>query len=395
MKEKSDFMVEKPKILILATTASMIEQFNMHNIKILQSLGAEVHVGTNFTKPGTIPSSISKQLISKLNYLGVKWHQVDFRRGVGTPKANKHALEQVCEIIRENKITGIHAHSPLGGIIGRRAAHKMHVRIIYTAHGLQFFKGGPLKDWLLFFPIEWFYAHWTNALITINQDDYKVSKYLPISHRYYIPGVGIDLKRAEGISDKKRKSIREKVRRKLNVKKNDFLIISVGELSKRKNHSTVIEAIHKIGDPHIKYAIAGIGPEKDRLLYLIKKYNLENNVTLLGYVKGLDGLYYAADLNVFISKREGLGLGGLDGVAHGLYIIGNKRTGMKDYISVPQNGLLVDSPLNSKEVAKAIEKTKNSQLRVTSYSIIKKFDHSYVDKLMRKIYLKEFFGDEF
>lgn len=53
----------------------------------------------------------------------------------------------------------------------------------------------------------------------------------------------------------------------------------------------------------------------------------------------MDGLYYAADLNVFISTREGLG--GLDGVAHGLYIIGNGRTGMKDYIKEPETGLLL------------------------------------------------------
>ena len=393
MREKSDFMTEKPKILILATTASMIEQFNMHNIKILQSLGAEVHVGTNFAKPGTIPSSISKQLISKLNYLGVRWHQIDFRRGVGTPKANKRALKQVCEIIKENRITGIHAHSPLGGIIGRRAAHRMHVKIIYTAHGLQFFKGGPLKDWLLFFPVEWFYAHWTNALVTINKDDYKVSSALPVKHRYYIPGVGIDLKRVKHIPDQIKKKERAKIRQKLGLNDQDFLIISVGELSKRKNHSTVIKALHKIKDNHIKYAIAGIGDEKKRLQKLIKEYHLEDRVLLLGYVNNLDGLYYAADLNIFRSKREGLGLGGLDGIAHGLYIIGNKRTGMKDYINVPQNGLLVDSPMNLKEIIAAIEKVRKNKLRVVSNSDISKFDHSHVDKLMRQIYLKEFFSE--
>ncbi|MEK1321700.1 glycosyltransferase family 4 protein [Limosilactobacillus fermentum] len=149
-------------------------QVSVHNIKILQSLGAEVHVGTNFLNPGTITTDNSKKLVSRLEDMEVKWHQVDFMRGIGNPKANKQALKQICTIIRNEAITGIHAHSPLGGIIGRRAAHKMHVKIIYTAHGLQFFKGGPLKDWLLFFPVEWFYAHWTDALVTINKQDFSV-----------------------------------------------------------------------------------------------------------------------------------------------------------------------------------------------------------------------------
>ena len=59
-------MVTKKRILMLATTASMIEQFNIHNINILQALGAEVHVGTNFMNPGTITKDKSDQLVEKL-----------------------------------------------------------------------------------------------------------------------------------------------------------------------------------------------------------------------------------------------------------------------------------------------------------------------------------------
>lgn len=242
-----------------------------------------------------------------------------------------------------------------------------------------------------FFPIEWFYAHWTDALITINQDDYSVSRVLPVKHRYYIPGVGIDLQRVSNISESRRRKLREDVRKKFNVKDDDFFIISVGELSKRKNHATVIKAIHELNDPHIKYVIAGIGSEKNNLYNLIKKYHLEDRVKLLGYVSDLDGLYYAADLNMFISKREGLGLGGLDGVAHGLYIIGNKRTGMKDYINSPENGLLVNSPIDIDEVATVIKNVKEKRLRCSSIEDIKGFDHSNVDKMMQQIYLKEFF----
>lgn len=380
----------KQKILILATTASMIEQFNMHNIMILKSLNVEVHVGTNFNNPGTITKGISKELIRRLQSIGVVCHQINFMRGIGTHKANKKAFEQVCEVVKKENITGIHAHSPLGGIIGRRVAHKMHVKIVYTAHGLQFFKGGPLIDWFVFFPIEWFYAHWTDALVTINTDDYKISKYLPVKHRYYIPGVGIDLQRVKNISETKRKVIRKEVRKKLNINDDDFFIISVGELSKRKNHLSVIKAIHKLNNPHIKYAIAGIGDEKPRLLYWIKKYHLEERVLLLGYINNLDGLYFAADLNVFISKREGLGLGGLDGIDHKLFIIGNKNTGMKDYINVPKTGLLIKSPDNVNEVANSILKVMKNRLEISDDPLVDKFDHTNVDKLMKKIYLKEF-----
>lgn len=380
----------KAKILILATTASMIEQFNMHNIKILQSLGAEVHVGTNFTNPGTITKTLSKRLINKLEGMEVKWHQIDFMRGIGTHQANRAALKEVCAVIQGEGITGIHAHSPLGGIIGRRAAHKMGIKLIYTVHGLQFFKGGPLKNWLLFFPVEWFYARWTDAIITINKDDFAISKYLPAGRTYYIPGVGTDILSVEKIPAAQRRQLRQQMRKRLSVSDSDYLILSVGELSKRKNHETVLKAIKKLNNPRIKYVIAGIGAEKDHLLDLIDEYHLNHQVQLLGYKKDLTSLYFAADLNVFISTREGLGLGGLDGVAHGLYMIGNRNTGMSDYVTSDRIGMLVKSPLDVDEVAACIKKAMDNSLRVTDFRSIRKFDHSNVDQLMRKIYKKEF-----
>ena len=51
---------------MIATTASMIEQFNLHNIKLLKSLGANVHIATNFNNPGTITVEKSSNLIKKL-----------------------------------------------------------------------------------------------------------------------------------------------------------------------------------------------------------------------------------------------------------------------------------------------------------------------------------------
>jgi len=39
---------EKPKALMLASVASMIDQFNMDNISILLDLGYEVHVVADF-----------------------------------------------------------------------------------------------------------------------------------------------------------------------------------------------------------------------------------------------------------------------------------------------------------------------------------------------------------
>lgn len=255
-----------------------------------------------------------------------------------------------------------------------------------------FLRGGPLKDWLIFFPVEWFYARWTDALITINQQDYKVAHFLPVPRRYYIPGVGVDFKK--NFSKDKRQDLRRQTRKRLNVQKDEYLIISVGELSKRKNHETVLRAIAALKNPKIKYAIAGIGKEKKQLIKLIGELGLQKQVQLLGYLENLDGLYYAADLNVFVSKREGLGLGGLDGVVRGVYIIGNANTGMKDYILNKNIGLLIKSPTDSNELSKKIQVAMNEKREVKLNKQIQKFNQENVDKLMTNIYKKEFLNYE-
>lgn len=385
---------DQRSVLMVSTTASMIEQFNLNNLKILLQLGAVVHVATNFEVPGTITKESSLRLKSRLEKIGVKCHQVDFKRGFGNPVANRKAYRQLCSVVEQYKISYIHTHSPLGSIIARRVARHFGIKILYTAHGFQFFAGGPLINWLVFWPIEWYYAHWTDAIVTINTDDYHQASFLPVKRRYYLPGVGTDIKQSMEFNTQARKKLRQEFRNRNRIDNDDFLIVSVGELSKRKNHDTVIRAIKKLNDPSIKYLIAGIGPEKENLKKLINSLGLENQVKFMGYIENLNELYFAADLNVFVSRREGLGLGGLDGVAHGLYIIGNGRTGMKDYIYNERVGLLLKNPNDADDLAHKIKVVQNERRKVTISAIepLLKFDFVSVNEKMEAIYYKEFFS---
>ena len=61
------------KALVLASVASMIDQFNMPNIRLLQDLGYEVHVACNFINGSTCSDE-------KINLLQLKQEmvQIDF-----------------------------------------------------------------------------------------------------------------------------------------------------------------------------------------------------------------------------------------------------------------------------------------------------------------------------
>ena len=45
--------VKKMKVLMIASVASMIDQFNMPNIRLLQRMGCDVHVACNFDEGNT------------------------------------------------------------------------------------------------------------------------------------------------------------------------------------------------------------------------------------------------------------------------------------------------------------------------------------------------------
>ena len=56
--------------------------------------------------------------------------------------------------------------------------------VIYTAHGFHFYKGAPLKNWILYYTAEKFLAHKTDLIITINQEDYNRAKKFRLKDNY-------------------------------------------------------------------------------------------------------------------------------------------------------------------------------------------------------------------
>lgn len=378
------------RVLIVTNTASMIQLFNIRNIRILQKLGHQVFVATNFSHPGTISEELNKKLMKRLDEMNVKYFDVPFERGIGNWSTNHGAYRCLCSIVDKYSIDVIHTHAPLSSIISRKVAHTKGIKCIYTSHGFQFFPGGPIRDWLLFYPIERFYSKYTDTIITINTDDYEEAKKFPVKDVYYIPGVGTNIFDMKKYRRNYGSIARQKIREALGIRQDDFMVLSVGELSKRKNHLTVLKAIANIHNPSIKYVIAGIGPEENVLREEANKLGISKQLILLGFQENVWDLYLAADLNAFISLREGLGMGGLEGCALGLYIIASAKTGAKDYIPNERMGINVQNPTDVFEVSKAIRKVMDNHIIATpDYSFLAKFDVSNVDSIMENIYRKE------
>lgn len=375
------------KALIAMSVASMVKQFNIPNIQLLQELGYHVTVATNYENPGNMPVSDSIELMKVLENNNVKTHNIQFGRSP-LEKSNIKAYHQLKELISNEKYELIHCQSPIGGVLTRLALKKSQVKnskLIYTAHGFHFYKGAPLKNWLMFYPVEYFFSRFTDVLITINQEDYKRAQTFKAKHVEYIPGVGIDL---DSIQVNKEKV--SKLKKGLEFSTDDFVLCSIGELNDNKNHNMVLEALSKVNDKNIKYIVVGDGELKEALTKKAKELNLENQVTFLGFRDDIYELLELSDVFIFPSYREGLSRSLMEAMAMGKPVVASNIRGNRDLIDDNTGGLLFN-PRNVNQLSEHIITMLNNELfreTASNYNIekVKQFSLENVLDEMSKIY---------
>ena len=363
------------KILYVTTIGSTMNFFSLF-IRSLLDNGHAVDIATN---------EVDRCVESCYRQWGCRVYPINTSRSP-LNKGNLKAVKQIRNIVQLNQYDIVHCHTPIAAMCTRLACRKIRkhgIRVFYTAHGFHFYKGAPLKNWLIYYPIEKICSRWTDVLITINQEDYALAKKkLKAKQVEYVPGVGIDLKKFSEIAISKVDK-----REELGIPKNATLLLSVGELNKNKNHETVIRAI---ADMDVYYIIAGKGELQDYLQRLIDDLGLTDRVKLLGYRKDVSELCRAADIFVFPSYREGLSVSVMEAMASGLPIVCSRIRGNTDLVEDQMGGCLC-CPKDSDAFAGAVNKIAgNAELRqkMGEYNLehIKKFGVSVVEEKMETIY---------
>lgn len=367
------------KFLLVATVVKIhVNAFHIPLLKLMKENGYEVHVCAK--------NDYEKIEDCIIPYCD-KFYNIPFEREP-IKKKNIKAYKQLKEIINDNEYDIIHCHTPVGGALTRiasRKSRKKGAKIVYTAHGFHFYKGAKKKNWLVFYPLEKMLSRLTDVLITINKEDYNLSKgKFKAKQTKYIPGVGIDIKKFNN-----KKYDTDKKRRYLGVETDDFVMISVGELNANKNHRIVIEALSKLKNPKIKYLICGQGYLLEELKKLTQDLGVENQVKFLGFRNDIKKLLNSSDLFVFPSYREGLSLSVMEAMASGLPVIASNIRGNRDLIREDSGGFLV-MPNDSEELAvkiKTLEKNKKLVEKFGEYNVryVKQFSSEVINEEMKKI----------
>lgn len=354
--------------------------FFPEHIRMLLKEGHTVELACN-TDESPVPAAFDE--------FHLKVHNIPFSRSP-LSKDNLEGYKAIKKLIQSGRYNLVHTHTPNASVCVRLACkdlRKKGLQVYYTAHGFHFYKGAPLKNWLMYYPVEWICAHWTDTLITINKEDYLLAKrHMHAKRVCYIPGIGVDFSRFTAHVKPK-----EETRKELGIPQEAFVLLAVGEVADRKNQKVIIDALGKLQDKSIYLLLAGDGDRMEDYKHLAQQYGLTDNIRFLGKRDDADALCDAADVFVHPSVREGLGLAPLEGMAAGLPLISSYINGIKDYTKDGITGCAIKDPHDVDAFAKAIKKMQDDgsfRTKCSRFNIkeAQKFEmQASVDK-MQKIY---------
>lgn len=369
------------KVLFIQNVAYRVNAFALSSAIAANRMGFEFHLASSWTGYSNDIDRIADE-----EKYGIIIHQIDFIREPYNPK-NIRAYKQIVDLIKKEHIDLIHCNTPIGGVIGRLAGLKCGIKpVIYQAHGFHFFSGAPLLNWLIYYPIEKILGHFTDAIITINSEDYSRAKNKFKLRNdgivYYLPGVGIDTSLYQSSTCDK-----GSIRKSLGIPYDSIVLISVGDLNKNKNVSTVINAIKLLSDNSIHYILCGDGPLREELE--LQSETIKDQVHFLGYRTDVKDLLMISDIFIISSFREGLSRSLMEAMACGLPCIASNIRGNVDLLYGEKGGLLVDPKdvVAWKDAISSVVKDNNRSLMgIYNKSIINDYSLETVIKKTEIIY---------
>ncbi len=370
------------KVLLVATVQSHICQFHKPLAQMLHAHGAEIHVAArnNLAEKNGLALDFAEQVFD-----------VPFARSPKS-KDNITAYRQLKKIIHEGEYDVVHCNTPMGGIVARLAARKARksgTKVYYTAHGFHFYKGASKKAWMVFYPIEKFFArHYTDKLITITREDHELAKRKFRTEVYRIHGVGANSQKYHPAEDGEKLRLRALYGYEADAP----MLLCVGELNKNKNQSTAIRMMDTLRKtyPNGKLLLAGNGPLEAELKALVQQLDLEKNVEFLGYTLDLDKYLHMADIAISLSFREGLPFNIMEAMLCKRSVIASDNRGHRELIESGVTGQIVSTTdieeISKKVIALLRSPDKRNEMAAQAEARIKLYTDTAVKEELKGVY---------
>ncbi len=183
----------------------------------------------------------------------------------------------------------------------------------------------------------------------------------------------------------------KKIYRNNNFSKKN-VVISVGRLTKQKDHKTLVIAMKLLSNKgiNLKLLIIGDGDQRKKIQHLIDNLNLNKNIKILGWKKNLKNYYRTAKLFVLSSLYEGLGNVVIDAVNFNTPVITTDcRSGPPEIIKKNKGGFVVPISNPEQMAIKILYCLKNYKLAVKKAKYAKKYINRFSEQKNSEKYYKE------
>lgn len=365
------------KVLFVAKVDSHIRHFHLPYLEWFKSNNYEVHV-----------ASEGNDIIP---FTDVK-HDVVFGTNPFSKDVKKNRLK-LSKILAENEYEIIHTHTAVASVLVRQVVKKMknRPRVIYTAHGFHFYKGGPKTDWIKYYFVEKYYSRFTDDLILINQQDYNLSvKKMRAKRTHYVEGVGVNPSVFE-----KNTFDKQMLRKELDIGDDTTVLTYIAEFNTNKNQELLLMSFSNLLKNRkgmlgkVKLILIGDGKTFSFIENLCTSLDLSESVELTGYVTDVEKYLAVSNIAISTSKREGLPINIVESMMASLPIIGCKTRGIEELIVNEKNGFLINHDVSELENA-MYELITDEELRLRmgqqSNLMSKKYSLNSVLKKMQSIY---------
>lgn len=334
------------KVLIIANYAKEhINKFHISTIKAFKNMGWQVDVACN--ADAEIPYCDNV-------------YDIPLERNPFRPQTLQ-AISMLKKIIAREKYDVVHCHTFSGKVAGILASSKFRkqgLKVIYTSHGFQYYKGASFLSWMLFLPLDKWLVSKTDLLIAINDEDYQTA----IKHNFPAKtilkncGAGIKLDKFLKDSNETKHSMREK----LAIPNDAIVLIYVAELCQNKNQYLLVdmfEALEKKID-NLYMLLPGPDHSNGNVQKYIGEKGFQEKIKCLGWRDDIPDLIRASDFAVASSTREGFGVNLLEYMSCDIPVVAIDNRGHREIIENGTNGFLVSG---SNEMAEKIYELYNNE----------------------------------
>ena len=153
---------------------------------------------------------------------------------------------------------------------------------------------------------------------------------------------GVDIKKFSGFDD------RIRLREQLNLLPEHFVIGTVANFRKVKNHACIVRAASRLKFvcPLVRFLFVGTGfpgdsdNSEDLIRNMIEEFNLEDHVFLTGYHADISMVLPSMDVFCLSSFSEGLPVSILEAMAARVLVVGSNVPGIREVVDNNRTGLL-------------------------------------------------------